>query len=313
MTTKKLAKPIILTLGLAFMLCCLAGCVGIGNTYANADKYSSGDLDYDGEITALDINWSSGSVSVSHHDSSSVTVTETCNKDLSDAKKVHTWVDGKTLRIQFSKSGESFVFDSYDKKLEIKLPKNIDLKTVAYDGSSADTVFDEIKAEKFDIDTSSGKVSLKSCEADEVIADTSSGNINIDLKGDCSKITADASSGDVFVSAGEVRTAKFDTSSGKVTAELKSAESITCDTSSGDMTFKMQKAPSKMDLDASSGDVTLYLPKQSDVKIEADTASGDFESDISFSKSDDTYTLGSGDNTISIDTSSGDIYVKEYK
>ena len=60
MTTKKLAKPIILTLGLAFMLCCLAGCVGIGNTYANADKYSSGDLDYDGEITALDINWSSG-------------------------------------------------------------------------------------------------------------------------------------------------------------------------------------------------------------------------------------------------------------
>ena len=68
MTTKKLAKPIILTLGLAFMLCCLAGCVGIGNTYANADKYSSGDLDYDGEITALDINWSSGSVSVSHHD-----------------------------------------------------------------------------------------------------------------------------------------------------------------------------------------------------------------------------------------------------
>ena len=68
-----------------------------------------------------------------------------------------------------------------------------------------------------------------------------------------------------------------------------------------------------MDLDASSGDVTLYLPKQSDVKIEVDTSSGDFESDISFSKSGDTYTLGSGDNTISIDTSSGDIYVKEYK
>ncbi|MBQ8119537.1 MAG: DUF4097 family beta strand repeat protein [Ruminococcus sp.] len=311
-TTNKLAKPIILALGLALMLTCFTGCVGIGNTYTNADKYSAGDLDYDGEITELDINWSAGSVNVSHHTDSSVTVTETCKKDLSDAKKVHTWIDGKTLHIQYSKSGEAFLFENYDKKLEIKLPENIKLTRVSYDGSSADTVFDGIKADKFDIDTSSGDITLDSCEADEVITDSSSGDVKVDLKGDCKKISADSSSGNVTVSAGEVKTAKFDTSSGKVKADFEDADSISADSSSGDMTFKLKKAPSKMDIDASSGDITLYLSKDSDFKIEVDTSSGDFESDISLSKSGDTYTNGSGGGKISIDTSSGDVYVKEY-
>ena len=56
-TANKLAKPIILALGLALMLTCFSGCVGIGNTYANADKYSAGDLDYDAFIDKYGFDW----------------------------------------------------------------------------------------------------------------------------------------------------------------------------------------------------------------------------------------------------------------
>ncbi len=311
-TKRSIKKAALIAAGISLMLTSFTGCFSFGSTYRNADKYSAGDLDYSGEITELDINWSSGSVNVSYYDGENVSVTESCKKDLSDAKKVHTWVDGKTLHIQFSKSGEAFVFEDYKKELEVKLPKDTKLSKVSYDGSSADTVFDEIKAEEFDIDTSSGNVSLNSCEADEVTADTSSGNITIDLTGDCDKIITDASSGDVTVTAGEVKTAKFDSSSGKIKADLKSVDELSGDSSSGNMTFKTGKTPSKMSLDTSSGDVTLYLPEDGDFTIEVDTSSGDFESELSMSKKGDTYSYGSGDGRISIDTSSGDITIKQY-
>ena len=42
---------------------CMSGC-NIGNFYSNANKYTSGDREITDEISQIDINWTSGSVSV---------------------------------------------------------------------------------------------------------------------------------------------------------------------------------------------------------------------------------------------------------
>jgi DUF4097 and DUF4098 domain-containing protein YvlB len=45
--------------------------------------------------------------------------------------------------------------------------------------------------------------------------------------------------------------------------------------------------------------------------IDFDTASGDFNSDISFKNEKKKYVCGSGANKVTIDTSSGDVEIKE--
>lgn len=310
--SRKAARPLLLVLGLALMLGCFSGCSGFGSRYANADKYTSGDRDISDEINEIDINWSSGSVTVKRHDQKTVSVRETCNKDISDAKKVHTWVDGKTLRVQFSKSGESFTFTSIDKDLEICIPKDMKLVCLSYDGSSADSRFEEIEADLISVDVSSGNTKLIDVTAKQIEIDTSSGDVEVEQKGETDRLNVDSSSGDIDIKGETINKLHLDSSSGDVKADVDKTDDFYGDSSSGEFKLWFKELPSKADIDTSSGDVKLYLPKDGDFQIEVDTSSGDFESEHSLSKNGDTYTSGSGSSKFYVDTSSGDITVNYY-
>ena len=104
----------------------------------------------------------------------------------------------------------------------------------------------------------------------------------------------------------------FDSSSGKVSADVEKSESVEGDSSSGNYKLWFKQVPSETEIDTSSGDITLYLPKDSDFKIDFDTSSGDFDSEHNLKKDGHTYTSGSGSNKFNIDTSSGDVTVKYY-
>ncbi len=285
---------------------CMSGC-NIGNFYSNANKYTSGDREITDEISQIDINWTSGSVSVSRYDKDTVSITETCSDKLEDSKKVHTWVDGKKLRVQYSKSGESFWFKSYDKKLEIKIPKDMKLDDLDFDGSSSDINLDELEAEHIRIDVSSGDVKVTDCSAKTIDADSSSGNVTIEQKGESDSISADSSSGKVRITAEKVGKISVDTSSGRAAVDVKEAKTVKIDTSSGDSELSVDKIPSNVSIDTSSGDVKIYVPEDSEFEAEVDTSSGDVDSEFAMSEKNDTYTKGSGGNKMSIDTSSGDV------
>lgn len=314
MTTNKgkTAKRFLVVMGLAFALGSLSGCMNFGSRYANADKYSSGDQEFEDQIENLDINWSSGSLTVKRHDDKTITVKETSNEDLSDSKKVHTWVDGKTLRIQFAKSGESFSFTNVEKKLEICIPKDLKLDDLSFDGSSCDSTFEDIEADDVSIDVSSGDTKLIDIKAKTIDIDSSSGDVNVEQKGETDKLVVDTSSGSIDVKGETITKMSFDSSSGKVSADVEKSESVKGDSSSGSYKLWFKQVPSDTEIDTSSGDVTLYLPKDSDFKIDVDTSSGDFDTEHNLSKDGHTYTSGSGSNKFYIDTSSGDITVKYY-
>lgn len=294
----------------AVMIFSLTGCVMSGNIYDHGSEYTAGDFETTSEITTLDIDWSSGSVNVSYHDKDTVSVTETCTAELTDAQKVHTWLDGKTLHIRFCKSGESFELNNAEKKLEVKLPRTAELEKLIYDGSSAGASFEGITATDFSVDTSSGAVQLSGCSADTFKLDSSSGNIYLEQAGESELITADASSGNINISAETVKELRADSSSGKMKLDIASADKISTDSSSGDVELRLAAMPSEIDMDASSGDIRIYMPKDAGFTAEVETSSGSFDSDIALTKQGDTYVRGSGECKLSIDTSSGDVTIK---
>jgi len=276
----------------AAVTACMTGCVSISRTYSNSEKYSSGNTRFRGiEVRSVDINWNSGKVTVSKHAEDSVTVTESCKNDLKDSQKVHTWLDGDTLRIQFCESGETFVgFGSLEKELEIMIPEDIELNVLSYDGSSGDAVFKDITADTISADVSSGDIKLIGCNAKKFDVESSSGDITIEQKGEAASIDAEASSGDIDIT-------------------VEKAGELDAEASSGRIVVRLAAMPADTDIDTSSGDVKVYVPENAEFTADIDTSSGDFDSNLELSKDGDTYTKGSGTNKLSIDTSSGDIKI----
>ena len=294
----------------AAMVSSLTSCVTNVQIYDHAGNYTPGDFETTDAIDTLLIDWSSGSVDVSYHDKNTVTVTETCNVKLDDSQKVQTWLDGKTLHIRFSKSGEPVRLNNAEKHLDIKLPKGTELEKLDYDGSSAGAAFNDITAKAFDIDTSSGPVQLNGCSGDTFEFDGSSGRIMLEQKGESDKIEADASSGDITITADKVKEIKTDTSSGKVKINVGEADTVSTNSSSGDAELRLAKMPGSLSMDSSSGDITLCVPNDAGFTVDFDTASGSFDSDLKFSKKGDSCIFGDGTNKVNIDTSSGDVEIK---
>ncbi len=286
---------------------CLGSCSM--NNYSNADKYTTGDREISEKISKIEINWLAGDIKVSLHDKDTLDVSESCDKDLKESRRMHTWVDGDTLHIQFCKSGEMMVFETPKKDLYLSLPKNSELSEFSIDGSSCDCKIDGITADTINSDLSSGKLEITDCKANKIKSDSSSGDVEIELDGDADSISADSSSGSVSITAAKVGNIDVDTSSGKINIDVKEADKVAADASSGDMKFQFENVPKKLRVDASSGDVTICVPKDADFEAEVDTSSGEFYSELALSRDGDTYTAGSGSNSISIDTSSGDVNI----
>lgn len=304
-TVKMITAAVTATVMLGSLGSCMA--ISVGNTYPNADKYTAGDRDFSEKVSSIEIDWSSGSVDVEYQDSDKVSVKETADKSLKESEQVHTWLDGETLRIQFCESGIVSTGDSGNKKLSVKIPKDTQLRVLGLDASSCEYTFDSIAADSIDIDVSSGDGHIKDCTAKSFELDASSGDLEATLKGSCDSINTDSSSGTVSITADSVGTIDCDSSSGKINITASEANSFKASTSSGTVTTAWGAVPSSMNIDTSSGDVSITLPEKSDFTANIDTATGDIDSTLAFKQEGSKYICGSGKNKIEIDTASGDI------
>lgn len=238
-------------------------------TYDNADKYTAGDLETTEKIESVDIEWASGKVDITTGGSGSVTVKETAKTELSDKEKVHTWVNGGVLYVKFCKSGEKVDGDS-DKRVEITLPEGVVLDKLTAEASSADVKVNGVSAKTASFEASSGE---------------------LDYYGNAGSIDFETSSGDISVSANI--TGKFSTES-----------------SSGEHIIKLGSTPSSTRIESSSGDVKLTLPESAGFNATIDTSSGDVSYELPMQKTgDNSYTCGSSNNELGIETSSGDVKI----
>ena len=206
-------KQIALTL-LGLMTLSLTSCGTHVGHYANADKYLAGNQTYTEEITAIDIDWISGSVTLVEDETiTGVKVEE--ETDLEKEKEwVHSYIDNGKLMIKFF-AANTWCSRLFDYTKELTVTYHPGLESVNVDLTSGSLKAESITAKDVNIDMTSGKANIKNIVADNVDVDLTSGDIEIkDVT--AKEFDADLTSGTITVGFTAIDDASFDLTSGKI-------------------------------------------------------------------------------------------------
>ena len=287
----------------------LSGCA-INYTYNNSDQYMAGDRVVREQIDSIDINYLSGNVVFSADATNEISIKETSNKELDDDRKVHTWVDGGTLYVKYCASGSNLDFTHVEKELEITVPKELKLSLLRSGMSSGGIKASDVKADDVDISASSGSIDLN-CEARNIELSVSSGDVHLKQNGSSDSITLDASSGRIMADIEKSASLGVSVSSGSSIINAIAIDDVRYDASSGDMSLSMAEAPKNSSFEASSGKMGIVLPEDADLSVDVNTSSGDFDYELPFEKTGESYKCGTGVNKMKISTSSGDVSIKK--
>ena len=173
-------KKLISVLLISLIICStflFSSCVfdKVPTVYSDPEKYTAGNTEFEGKVDNLSIWWQYGTVTVKTHKENTVKITETANRELDEKFTLH-WRYfnasdyGMVLYVQFSASG-NFDFGDLNKDLVIYLPENEDMD-IAINSNAASVDLDvsefENNLEELHVFTISGKVSVKIDSADEV-------------------------------------------------------------------------------------------------------------------------------------------------
>ena len=255
----------------------LTGCMTLsnlplsGDTYADGDRYTGGDRDISDPVKNIDLDWAAGKVFVKAYEGECIEIRETVNRDIPEDARVHSYVDGTTLRIRYCRSGYRGSFNfGLSKELTVCVPADMDLDSVKIDNASGALECTGINSEKLIVDTASGGVKIESLSPD-VSIDHASGSLELVQNAPIGNCTVDSASGSVKLDFAYV--------------------------------------PEKLSLDSASGGVTICLPEDAGFRLRLDQASGGFDCELPVHQYDDTYICGDESADFDIDISSGGLHL----
>lgn len=294
---------------------------------------------------------SSNDVTIYESDSSTVIVREFANFEVKDSELAEIKLSGSTLSVKGPKRVNNMVSVNRYMYTEIWLPAGyegeISVKTVSGEisvdrelslqkklklsSTSGDIATRNVTATQVSVASTSGEVRLGEVTAEEIEISTTSGDVRLD-KAD-GRLSATSTSGEVTVSdgsgerkvnttSGDIRISGFDgkfsisSTSGEVTLEGQSGFGA-ANTTSGDVRLSVAQLTGDLDIDTSSGEVTLQLSRDESLQFKATTTSGMistfFDDVLSFSKKGDRAEGSIGNdskNKVTVTTTSGDIRVQ---
>ena len=242
-------KRIIAAVLTAMLLLSGFGCAAITTVrYANADSYASGDFTYEeGAVKKVEIDWIAGNITL-EPGAGTLSVSEQSSGSLSDARRLHWWLDGTTLHIRYCKSGER-IRTTEKKDLTVELPAGADLEIDIASGKVAGEAPLDLGAVR--IDTASGGVKIETLNAKSVRVDSASGGITLGLK--------EVGSVDVDVVSGGVKLRLIDKDAGAAIRHSAVSGTFTCslpyEKSGGTYTIGRGEIP--IEIEAVSGNVTV--------------------------------------------------------
>jgi len=264
--------------------------VSFGNyvIYADAEKYSIGDISVSTEqIKKIEINWISGKINIHRSEDGNLTAFEK-EQDLESEKKMHYYLNGGILIIQYCESGYNrHWLSSSEKELDLYLPEGID---VDIDNISSNITFaSDIMLEDVDISNISGNIYIKKLTADSFEFENVSGELFAD------EIRADRVDGE--------------TVSGDIEIDALYAYEFNAETVSGDAELGVYDK-TDINIDSVSGSISLIISKNIGLSVDFSSISGDLKTSLSYVEENDTYNFGANGARAEIETVSGNLYVK---
>lgn len=328
MKTKSVIAIVLIVLAVAAGLRFVGGPLKTALAVGDDSNYSVGNATITDPVRALDIDWTSGSVTIAYHADAAIELTETAAAPLSGDQQMRWWLDGDTLRVLYEKPGFSLgdLFNSPKKDLTITLPEGCSLDSVKIDATSAEVTIPALTADELSLNVTSGAIDAV-CDAARIDIDATSGDItltatrpgaDIDLGGtsgnihvtadDASAVLLHSTSGTLQADIGAVGVLKANSTSGGVALTVGASERVEVGTTSGDVKVSLS-APKALDIDTTSGSVVVGLPDEPGFTAHLDTTSGAINYDLPLARQGDTYVLGDGSAQVNIDTTSGSISV----
>lgn len=269
------------------------GCGGfrIGYSYPNASKYKAGNFTLEEEINQLEVNWTSGSVTVEVTEGDKVYAEETEVSD--DDRKMRYLVENGKLIIQYQKA-KMFSFGDWSKSkdLTVYVPKNMaqNMKLMDIETVSADVDISEFQSRSIDFETVSGKINIKDLAAKTMDIECVSGDIS------GSGIQAD----ELYA----------ETVSGSLDMEGV-FEKADIEAVSGDIKLGCDNFIKEVYAETVSGNITLYIPEENGFTAELDSVSGDLNTEFSVSGKKDKIVYENGSAEFDFETVSGDVWIRK--
>ncbi len=321
---------IILIVCLCLVVCIVAGLI-LAGWLANSGLFDRGSLTVDGsttknykdlknpyaadgiysvkvsELKELTIDWISGSVMVELTDADVIRIQEKASQPINESDALRYGVSGDKLRIQACK--KNHVGKLPVKELVVSLPRSLaaELKELEIDTVSASVAAGDLRLDEMEINTVSGKVALDAIHAQEASADTVSGSVSL-VGCTFETLRVDTVSGSAKLVGTTVRKVKSSTVSGSVEFSVDDCREIRVNTMSGPITLNFAKTPKDLQVDTTSGEVRLTLPKDASCTIKLDAMSGKlYMNDEPIGSRQ--ITLGEGETQFDIDSMSGSVFV----
>jgi len=304
-------KKIITTLLFTALALCIAGC-GISLSdyrYDFKEKYSAGDKSFTEKITALDIDWLSGSVCFEYHDKDTIEIAEEANVDLTESTKMHWYLDGETLFVRYSEAGRIRLYNM-KKNLKIILPKNYRAEEIELSLTSSTLNAEKLCSDRIDINTASGSIHLTAEDTKDIEINSASGTVCLTQKGESDRISIDTASGAVDFSGDTVARLDISTSSGRIDSVCRSCDDADISSSSGNIRAEASEEIRDTDLSTSSGKITLIVPENTGFTASVSTSSGKVNYTLPLTKSGNKLVYGDGGADIRLETSSGNISIE---
>lgn len=313
--------------GLLLIALCLTVC-GCGfamhDSYPNADKYTIGNFTYDAAaVEAVEINWTAGRVEVKESADTTLSVTEKTDK-LTEDQLMRWWLDGKTLRIQYWKSGYTGTLKGAQKRVTVEIPKDIALTVNV---TSGEIITGGHQLKEVALKATSGEIELGALDADDIIVEVTSGSIEAEalrakkqIKMNCTSgkikvvnamaetVALQCTSGNISSGPIDAKTFNVQCTSGDVELDAVKAEEAKVKTTSGDITMGLYRCGT-VEIGCTSGDIRLSAVHGSGMTVDYNTNSGSLNGKGGGKSYHEV--IGDGASAVTVNTTSGDLKLIE--
>ncbi len=185
--------------------------------YDNAAAYVAGEFTCDSAaVKRVEIDWIGGNVEMEQSGSGKTAVFEE-GDELSEEKRLHTYLNDGVLRVKYCRSGCLGKIDETQKNLQVEIPKGVD---VEINGVSANVYLGMIEIGNLSIKTDTGSVEAESIRCQRAEIETESGYIGVGA------LTADglelgSASGEIHLGIPTCQSTEIETKTGNVTVYLR--------------------------------------------------------------------------------------------
>lgn len=296
-------------------------------------------------IKEIQVDWVYSSVDILVYEGKDILLVESCQRDFQQGEELSYSIKDGILKIVFLK--DNSLRRIPPKKIVISLPKDIavnlkvlnvncDLAAITVTDLNSETIYLESNTGSIDIsnvqasktitlDTDTGTINAISLKASNIVMKSDTGRItakklniteNIDLNTDTGRIIVTDVKADVLNCAsdtGRIECDKYTVNSVSLKSDVGSIDTEgsfkdgNFRSSTGSITIRSGSVADKMYARSDTGSITLYTIKSEKLTVSYSTDVGKFNTDFPVLIS------SSNDATITLKSSTGNIYIKEYE